>query len=99
MAGLSRFIRAERESYLKLIEVDRKWDDSVIATTEKIILDFNRQFGVEGTPPAEANGAGKTEPEAKAGPGKPDQEEAKPKRAAPRKRPPKAPAGRARSRK
>jgi F-type H+-transporting ATPase subunit alpha len=93
MAGLSRFIRSERESYLKLIEVDRRWDESVIATTEKIVLDFNRQFGVEGTPPAEADGAGKRGPEAKA-----DQDEPKPKRSAARKTP-KAPSGRTRSRK
>jgi hypothetical protein len=46
-------MRADQRDYLKAIEAEKKWDDAMAERTRKLIERFNRQFGVEGTPPAE----------------------------------------------
>jgi len=45
--GFSRFLLAERKTFVDSIETDRKWDEDVEAKVKETIDAFNRQSGVE----------------------------------------------------
>ncbi len=45
--GFSRFLLAERKTFVDSIESDRKWDEDVEAKVKETIDAFNRQSGVE----------------------------------------------------
>jgi F-type H+-transporting ATPase subunit alpha len=49
--AFARLLRAEHADYIEAIEKERKWDDSMVERTREIVEEFNRSFGVEGTPP------------------------------------------------
>jgi F-type H+-transporting ATPase subunit alpha len=52
-AGFARLLRGEHADYLTAIEKERKWDDAMQERTLRLVEDYNRQFGVEGTPKRE----------------------------------------------
>ncbi|MBJ7603932.1 MAG: F0F1 ATP synthase subunit alpha [Candidatus Dormibacteraeota bacterium] len=45
--GFSRFLLAERKTFVDSIESDRKWDEDIEAKVKETIDAFNRQSGVE----------------------------------------------------
>ncbi|MDQ6636918.1 MAG: F0F1 ATP synthase subunit alpha [Candidatus Dormibacteraeota bacterium] len=45
--GFSRFLLAERKTFVDSIETDRKWDEDVEAKVKETIDAYNRQSGVE----------------------------------------------------
>jgi len=54
-SGLARYLRSDQKEVLDEIETKKALDDDLLKKLEKAVHTFNRQFGVEGSEPEEAD--------------------------------------------